>query len=92
MPQRELNSYDALNAHHMGCDGYSDGDLLVTFPGCKEPEACNPLFRLAFSQAGAPAGSRNRGSDTPTLAYFRLFGPPEVAAEVFDAARAHWQD
>lgn len=25
----------ALNAHFMGCDAFEEGDLLVTFPGCK---------------------------------------------------------
>ena len=28
----------ALNAHFMGCDAFEEGDLLVTFPGCKVPE------------------------------------------------------
>merc|ERR1719162_2584891 len=51
IPQRELNAYDNLNAHYMGCDGFEDGDLLVTFPGCKEPQACNPLFKLAAKYA-----------------------------------------
>ena len=27
----------AMNAHFMGCDAFQEGDLLVTFPGCKEP-------------------------------------------------------
>ena len=28
---------EAMNAHFMGCDAFENGDLLVTFPGCKEP-------------------------------------------------------
>ena len=28
----------ALNAHFMGCDAFEEGDLLVTFPGCKAPQ------------------------------------------------------
>lgn len=29
---------EALNAHFMGCDAFQEGDLLVTFPGCKVPQ------------------------------------------------------
>eukprot|EP00429_Kryptoperidinium_foliaceum_P024044 CAMPEP_0176141538 /NCGR_PEP_ID=MMETSP0120_2-20121206/71976_1 /TAXON_ID=160619 /ORGANISM="Kryptoperidinium foliaceum, Strain CCMP 1326" /LENGTH=236 /DNA_ID=CAMNT_0017477685 /DNA_START=77 /DNA_END=783 /DNA_ORIENTATION=+ len=47
IPQHEINAYDALNAHYMQADAYTDGDLLITFPGCKEARSCNPLFRLA---------------------------------------------
>merc|ERR1711953_992805 len=74
IPQREINAYDALNAHHMRCDAYSDGDLLVTFPGCKDPRPCNPLFRLAAAHA-----VDNR-SDEDATAAIRLFGPPSMAA------------
>merc|ERR1712118_655926 len=51
IPQRELNAYDSLNAHFMRCDAYEDGDLLVTFPGCKDPRSCNPLFRAAVDRS-----------------------------------------
>merc|ERR1711972_1036466 len=51
IPQHEINAYDALNAFHMEADAYKEGDLLVTFPGCKEASACNPLFQLAAAHA-----------------------------------------
>ncbi len=46
IPQRELNAYDHLNAYTMDVDGYKWGDLLVTFPQCKD-DSCNGIFRLA---------------------------------------------
>lgn len=92
IPQRELNAYDALNAHYMGCDSYQDGDLLVTFPGCKEAKACNPLFRLAFAhaadQVAGDGGSTAQDSPEPDpMAHVRLYGPPELAASLLEAAR-----
>jgi len=88
IPQRELNAYDALNAHYMGCDGYAEGDLLVTFPGCKDPAACNPLFRLAAAHAQGPSPP---DADSPgasdAAAHVRLFGPPEVASALYEEAR-----
>merc|ERR1712187_420173 len=81
IPQRELNAYDALNAHYMGCDAYEDGDLLVTFPGCKDPDACNPMFRLAFAHA------EGKHIDVSELARLRLFGPPADAARVLETYR-----
>eukprot|EP00927_Polykrikos_kofoidii_P012284 TRINITY_DN15288_c0_g1_i2.p1 TRINITY_DN15288_c0_g1~~TRINITY_DN15288_c0_g1_i2.p1 ORF type:complete len:859 (+),score=173.16 TRINITY_DN15288_c0_g1_i2:35-2611(+) len=92
IPQRELNSYDALNAHYMGCDAYAEGDLLVTFPGCKDAQACNPLFRMAAEYA---SGEGMRAEEEENLvaaasrrsAHLRLFGPPEEAAAIFEAAR-----
>eukprot|EP00931_Biecheleriopsis_adriatica_P058515 TRINITY_DN34860_c0_g1_i1.p1 TRINITY_DN34860_c0_g1~~TRINITY_DN34860_c0_g1_i1.p1 ORF type:complete len:852 (-),score=180.07 TRINITY_DN34860_c0_g1_i1:107-2662(-) len=86
VPQRELNAYDALNAHYMGCDAFEEGDLLVTFPGCKDPAACNPIFNLAAAYANGSFSPQD-----PTLqsaASLRLFGPPELAAELFQASRA----
>lgn len=80
IPQRELNAYDALNAFHMRCDAYEEGDLLVTFPGCKEAAACNPLFLLAAAHAeGVPM-------DMSPEAHLRVFGPPWEAAAAYDAA------
>ena len=38
VPQFELNAYDALNALTMDCDAFVEGDLLVTFPQCKDAE------------------------------------------------------
>jgi len=90
VPQREFNAYDALNAHYMGCDGYHDGDLLVTFPGCKDPDACNPLFELAAEHTSVlTQGTQDGGSSdpTPNAAYLRLFGPPELAGAVYEASR-----
>jgi len=86
VPQRELNAYDALNAHYMGCDGFEEGDLLVTFPGCKDPGACNPIFNMAADYANGtytlPPEWHQR--DPTSL---RLFGPPELAAELYQASR-----
>jgi len=88
IPQRELNAYDALNAHYMGCDGYTEGDLLVTFPGCKDPEACNPLFKLAAEYALRNNSEAEEIEQTQISgAHIRLFGPPDVAAAVYEAAR-----
>lgn len=86
IPQRELNAYDALNAYFMGCDGFMDGDLLVTFPGCKDPPACNPIFMLAAGYAkGLVSASHESGPRNPH--HVRLFGPVEEAAELLQAAR-----
>ena len=41
IPQFELNAYDALNALTMECDAFVEGDLLVTFPQCKDAEGCH---------------------------------------------------
>lgn len=85
VPQREINAYDALNAHFMGCDAFEEGDLLVTFPGCKDPAACNPLFNLAmaYSNGSFSLSDEHRRS----AASIRLFGPPELAAELYRASR-----
>merc|ERR1712217_839503 len=51
VPQFELNAYDALNALTMDCDAFVEGDLLVTFPQCKDAEGCNELFEMAAEYA-----------------------------------------
>merc|ERR1719502_1713444 len=51
VPQFELNSYDALNALTMDCDMFVEGDLLVTFPQCKDAEGCNDVFNTAAEYA-----------------------------------------
>merc|ERR1712217_132026 len=51
IPQFELNAYDALNALTMDCDTFVEGDLLITFPQCKDAEGCNDLFNLASDYA-----------------------------------------
>merc|ERR1711972_784781 len=51
IPQFELNAYDALNALTMDCDAFVEGDLLVTFPQCKDAEGCNDLFNIAADYA-----------------------------------------
>mmetsp|Transcript_135547 Transcript_135547/g.263888 ORF Transcript_135547/g.263888 Transcript_135547/m.263888 type:complete len:83 (-) Transcript_135547:45-293(-) len=78
----------------MGCDGYHDGDLLVTFPGCKDPDACNPLFELAAAHASGESSVLTHGPENsdssvtpPNAAYLRLFGPPELAGAVYEASR-----
>ena len=70
VPQNEFNAYDALNAYHMNCASYEHGDLLVTFPQCRDV-ACNTLFAEAFSAAA-------NGGKIPTNrthAQKRVFGP-----------------
>merc|ERR1719222_1750023 len=78
IPQREINAYDSLNAHYMGCDGFEDGDLLVTFPGCKDPQACNPLFQIAAEHAvdrehRAEEEPTDDDASPPSIAHLRLF-------------------
>lgn len=87
IPQHEINAYDALNAHYMEADAYTEGDLLVTFPGCKEARACNPLFNLAA--ATAVEAERGSPQEVPatTWARLRLFGPPELAAEFLEVSK-----
>lgn len=80
IPQREINAYDALNAFYMEADEYADGDLLVTFPGCKDASACNPLFRLAAARGEGISSSEEEARSWP---HIRLFGPPRVAAELY---------
>eukprot|EP00746_Dinoflagellata_sp_MGD_P138229 gnl/MRDRNA2_/MRDRNA2_71921_c0_seq1.p1 gnl/MRDRNA2_/MRDRNA2_71921_c0~~gnl/MRDRNA2_/MRDRNA2_71921_c0_seq1.p1 ORF type:complete len:1031 (-),score=175.29 gnl/MRDRNA2_/MRDRNA2_71921_c0_seq1:93-2975(-) len=79
--QRELNAYDALNAFHMRCDAFQDGDLLVTFPGCKDPTSCNPLFHEAISYSQG-----HRPGSQPTWSQIRLYGPPRLAAQIYQQA------
>ncbi|CAK0849244.1 unnamed protein product [Prorocentrum cordatum] len=89
IPQREINAYDALNAFYMEADAYEEGDLLVTFPGCKEASACNPLFRLAAERAERRAHGEPEPppEEQQSWAHTRLFGPPQAAAEVYELAR-----
>merc|ERR1719282_1174673 len=85
IPQHEINAYDALNAFYMGADAYSDGDLLVTFPSCKEAKACNPLFRLAA--AHSEQNDTSKRAEELSWAHIRLFGPPEDAAKLYESAQ-----
>merc|ERR1711865_1303984 len=62
VPQFELNSYDALNALTMDCDMFVEGDLLVTFPQCKDAEGCNDVFNLA-AKYGADEELQKEHSD-----------------------------
>lgn len=48
IPQFELNAYDALNALTMDCDAFVEGDLLVTFPQCKDAEGCPWLSPIGW--------------------------------------------
>jgi hypothetical protein len=71
IPQRTINSYDALNGYYMGDVGFREGDLLVTFPQCRDPQYCNGLFREAFKVA-------ENGGTLPTERtgdQLRVFGP-----------------
>eukprot|EP00933_Yihiella_yeosuensis_P060477 TRINITY_DN63239_c0_g1_i1.p1 TRINITY_DN63239_c0_g1~~TRINITY_DN63239_c0_g1_i1.p1 ORF type:complete len:862 (-),score=141.54 TRINITY_DN63239_c0_g1_i1:117-2702(-) len=87
IPQRELNAYDALNAHFMGCDGFEDGDLLVTFPGCKDAGACNPLFKLANGYALGSVSANQDETGHRSAHHIRLFGPGQLAADLLQASR-----
>ncbi|CAD7943243.1 unnamed protein product [Amoebophrya sp. A25] len=76
IPQRELNAYDHLNAYTMDVDGYQFGDLLITFPQCKDA-SCNTLFRLAAEYAH----ERDEFAYNPhDWAHVRLFGPRDLVA------------
>jgi len=99
VPQFELNAYDALNSLTMDCDCFVEGDLLVTFPQCKDPEGCNDVFNLAAEYAGDPEAPREPDAgawwrrfegppawpnyDPNSAASLRVFGPREVIREVF---------
>eukprot|EP00440_Ansanella_granifera_P002981 gb/GFBE01003252.1/.p1 GENE.gb/GFBE01003252.1/~~gb/GFBE01003252.1/.p1 ORF type:complete len:646 (+),score=120.52 gb/GFBE01003252.1/:1-1938(+) len=99
VPQFELNAYDSLNALTMDCDAFVEGDLLVTFPQCKDAEGCNDVFELAADYAKDPekplradAGAWwMRREETPRWSKYssrsspalRIFGPRPVIREVF---------
>jgi hypothetical protein len=80
VPQDAFNSYDALNAFTMRCHAYREGDLLVTFPSCKDPQACNPLFEVA-ADYGANPGSFEYNPHN--WAHIRLFGPESLVMELY---------
>lgn len=99
VPQFELNSYDALNALTMDCDAFVEGDLLITFPQCKDAEGCNDVFNLAADYAKdyeKPTDPHTgawwlRHEDQPrwprysmsSSAAIRVFGPRPVVREIF---------
>eukprot|EP00929_Paragymnodinium_shiwhaense_P110056 TRINITY_DN76768_c0_g1_i1.p1 TRINITY_DN76768_c0_g1~~TRINITY_DN76768_c0_g1_i1.p1 ORF type:complete len:616 (-),score=47.00 TRINITY_DN76768_c0_g1_i1:74-1921(-) len=75
VPQFELNSYDALNALTMDCDAFVEGDLLITFPQCKDADGCNDVFELAADYAKADDEDKLLEGDAG--AWWRRFeGPP----------------
>eukprot|EP00397_Hematodinium_sp_SG-2012_P023783 GEMP01024733.1.p1 GENE.GEMP01024733.1~~GEMP01024733.1.p1 ORF type:complete len:415 (+),score=91.27 GEMP01024733.1:440-1684(+) len=84
IPVRELNAYDQLNAWTMSIDGYQIGDLLITFPQCKDPLSCNPLFRVAERFTDDPgelyAEQLEYGA---TWDYLRVFGPMETVKHIW---------
>lgn len=99
VPQCELNAYDALNALTMDCDTFVEGDLLITFPQCKDAEGCNDVFELAADygkdeekdlEKDAGAWWRRR-EGAPTWPRYdprsgtslRVFGPRPAVREVF---------
>eukprot|EP00931_Biecheleriopsis_adriatica_P092757 TRINITY_DN6653_c0_g1_i1.p1 TRINITY_DN6653_c0_g1~~TRINITY_DN6653_c0_g1_i1.p1 ORF type:complete len:641 (-),score=118.71 TRINITY_DN6653_c0_g1_i1:33-1955(-) len=99
VPQFELNAYDSLNALTMDCDAFVEGDLLVTFPQCKDAEGCNDVFELAAEYAKDTEKSLHqdagawwlRRETTPQWSRYtarsspalRVFGPRPVIREVF---------
>eukprot|EP00969_Alexandrium_andersonii_P185748 8207547-Alexandrium_andersonii.AAC.1 len=44
----------------MDCDTFVEGDLLVTFPQCKDAEGCNDLFELAADYGSDPVHASAR--------------------------------
>ncbi|KAF4669427.1 Protein O-glucosyltransferase 3 [Perkinsus olseni] len=81
IPQGTINAYDALNAHYMACEAVDgpSGHLLVTFPGCRDYRACNPLFAVAHSYSiGTLVYDRDN------WAHVRVLGPGERAVEMFE--------
>merc|ERR550514_599005 len=80
IPQDSFNSYDALNAYTMRCRAYHEGDLLVTFPSCKDPTACSPLFEAAAAYAKDP---RSFTYDPMYWAHIRLFGPESTVQALY---------
>lgn len=99
IPQFELNAYDALNALTMECDTFVEGDLLITFPQCKDAEGCNDVFNLAAAYAsdldkslGPRAGAWwSRAEGPPRWSRYsatsapaiRIFGPRPLVQELF---------
>jgi len=80
VPQDAFNSYDALNAFTMRCHAYREGDLLVTFPSCKDPQACNPLFEVAADYGANPSSFEYNPHN---WAHIRLFGPESLVMELY---------
>eukprot|EP00931_Biecheleriopsis_adriatica_P092759 TRINITY_DN6653_c0_g1_i3.p2 TRINITY_DN6653_c0_g1~~TRINITY_DN6653_c0_g1_i3.p2 ORF type:complete len:100 (-),score=19.40 TRINITY_DN6653_c0_g1_i3:33-332(-) len=83
----------------MDCDAFVEGDLLVTFPQCKDAEGCNDVFELAAEYAKDTEKSLHqdagawwlRRETTPQWSRYtarsspalRVFGPRPVIREVF---------
>ncbi|KAF4677134.1 Protein O-glucosyltransferase 2 [Perkinsus chesapeaki] len=84
IPQGAINAYDALNAYYMACDAFSGpkGHLLVTFPGCRDPRACNPLFAVAYSYS---IGDLQYNRED--WAHVRVLGPGQRAVEMFEGGQ-----
>jgi hypothetical protein len=83
IPQHTINAYDALNAFAMGSGGYEAGDLLVTFPQCKDV-SCNVLFYEAFKASeDCGAGISKTPPENRTLPQLRVFGPPQVIGNLY---------
>lgn len=84
IPVRELNAYDQLNAWTMNIDGYQHGDLLITFPQCKDPTSCNPLFRMAERFTDDPDELYSEQVEYgATWDYLRVFGPMEMVKKIW---------
>ena len=83
IPQNEINTYDALNAFFMGSKSYGTGDLLITFPQCKDI-ACNSLFSTAFNASLDNAGHvMSKPLEEKTWEELRVFGPGDVIAKMY---------
>lgn len=85
VPQNEFNAYDALNAYFMGSPGYKPGDLLVTFPQCKDV-SCNALFQEAYlaSEDRDYFNSPDKVGIS-NIARLRVFGPQEEVVALYNS-------
>lgn len=88
VPQNEFNAYDALNAYFMGSPGYTPGDMLVTFPQCKDA-SCNALFREAFLASDDPEYFTSRDENHANVPRLRVFGPQSRIIELYNS---HWKE
>ena len=63
----------------MQCHGYHPGDLLITFPACKDPGSCNP----AFITAAQPFNESIYSQETLNVPFLRVFGPERLMLDTY---------
>jgi len=68
----------------MHIEGYQNGDLLITFPQCKDPVSCNPLFRVAERYTeDAEELMSEQVQYGATWDYLRVFGPMDMVRKLW---------